>query len=58
MFPPSLDGGAQMSADERPFRLGRRAIEGIGSKQAGAADAAGTKGWRPSVDNRLETRSG
>ena len=58
MFSPSLDGGAQMSADERPFRLERRGTEGIGSKQAGAADAAGTKGSGPSVDDGLETRSG
>jgi hypothetical protein len=49
MFSKSLDGAAPMSADERPFRLEKRGTEGIGSKQAGVADAAGTKGWRLSV---------
>jgi hypothetical protein len=48
MFSPSLDGGAPMSADERPFRL-EKGNRRIGSKQTGVADAAGTKGWRPSV---------
>jgi hypothetical protein len=56
MFSPSLDGGAPMSADERPFPL-EKGNRRIGSKQAGVADTAGTKGWRPSVENRLETRS-
>jgi len=28
MFSPSLDGGALMSADERPFRLEKRGTEG------------------------------
>jgi hypothetical protein len=40
----------EMSADERPFRLEKRGTEGMGSKQAGVADAAGTRGWRPSVE--------
>jgi hypothetical protein len=45
----SLDGGAPMSADETTVPPRKRGTEGIGSKQAGVADAAGTKGWRPSV---------
>jgi hypothetical protein len=49
MFSVSLDGGAPMSADERPFGLEKRENRGDSSKQAGVADAAGTKGWRPSV---------
>ena len=48
MFPLSLDGGAPMSADERPFRS-KRGNRRDSAKQAGVADAAGTKGWRPSV---------
>jgi hypothetical protein len=55
---PSLDGGAPMSADGRPFRLEKKGDRRIGSKQTGVADAAGTKGWRPSVEIRFETRSG
>jgi hypothetical protein len=51
MFSPSLDGGTPMSAPTNgPFRLEKGGTEGIGSKQAGVADAAGTKGWRPSVE--------
>jgi hypothetical protein len=49
MFPSSLDGGAPVSADERPFRLEKKGNRRDSSKQAGVADAAGTKGWRPSV---------
>jgi hypothetical protein len=60
MFASLLDRSAPMSADERPYRL-EKGTEGIGSKQAGVADAAGTKGWRPSVEispKRVRARSG
>ena len=52
-----LDGAAQMSADARPFRFEKKGNR-RDSKQAGVANAAGTKGWRPFVEIRLETRSG
>jgi hypothetical protein len=48
MFSQSLDGGALMSADERPFRS-NRGTEGIAQNRLALRDAAGTKGWRPSV---------
>ena len=48
MFSRSLDRGAPMSADELAAPPRKRGTEGIGSKQIGVADAAGTKGWRPS----------
>jgi hypothetical protein len=44
-----------MIADERPFDLEKGEPKDR-LEQAGVVDAAGTKGWRPSVENRLETR--
>jgi hypothetical protein len=45
---PSLDGDALMSADERPLRLEKGEPKDSSNRLA-LRDAAGTKGWRPSV---------
>ena len=47
MFSPSLDGGAPMSADERPFRLEKKGNRRIGSKQAGVARCRRNEGLAP-----------
>jgi hypothetical protein len=47
-----------MSADEQPRDLEKGEPKGSAQNRLAQQDAAGTKGWRPSVDNRLETRSG
>jgi hypothetical protein len=49
MFLRSLDGGAPVSADDWPLCLEKKGNRRDSSKQAGVADAAGTKGRRPSV---------
>jgi hypothetical protein len=38
-----------MSADVRPLRLEKKGTEGIARNRLALRDAAGTKGWRPSV---------